>query len=184
MKDKNIPDDIKSISLNELTEQANNIIEKLEKEKDLENSMARAREAGIDPSRIVLDPGFEHGKTTSENLLMLTNLDLLANSQRPVLVSFSGKRFLPASVRSTQDELQYAEMADVMGLFAPNPVVLVAGNHDNIFPISAPRKAFNDLKAIYEASGTPESCHLVIGPGGHRFYAEQAWPVMLDELYR
>ncbi len=39
MKDKNIPDDIKSISLNELTEQANNIIEKLEKEKDLENSM-------------------------------------------------------------------------------------------------------------------------------------------------
>jgi len=79
--------------------------------KDLQNSMARAREAGIDPSRIVLDPGFEHGKTTSENLLMLTNLDLLANSQRPVLVSFSGKRFLTASVRSTQDEFQYAEMA-------------------------------------------------------------------------
>jgi hypothetical protein len=73
-------------------------------------------------------------------------------------------------------------MADVMGLFAPNPVVLVAGEHDDIFPISATRKAFNDLKAIYEASGTPESCHLVIGPGGHRFYAEQAWPVMLDEL--
>ena len=78
--------------------------------------------------------------------------------------------------------LQYAEMADVMGLFAPNPVVLVAGKHDNIFPISATRKAFNDLKVIYEAAGAAESCHLVIGPGGHRFYAAQAWPLMLDEL--
>ena len=78
--------------------------------------------------------------------------------------------------------LQYAEMADVMGLFAPNPVVLVAGKQDDIFPISATRKAFNDLKVIYEAAGAPESCHLVIGPGGHRFYAAQAWPLMLDEL--
>ena len=39
MKDKNLPDDIKSKSLNDLTELANNIIENLEKEKDLETSM-------------------------------------------------------------------------------------------------------------------------------------------------
>tara|TARA_B100001540_G_scaffold310534_1_gene328463 strand:+ start:712 stop:960 length:249 start_codon:yes stop_codon:yes gene_type:complete len=39
MKDKNIPDDIKTKSLNELTELANNIIEKLENEKDLEASI-------------------------------------------------------------------------------------------------------------------------------------------------
>ena len=39
MKDKNFPDDIKSKSLNELTELANNIINNLEKEKDLENSI-------------------------------------------------------------------------------------------------------------------------------------------------
>ena len=37
MKDKNLPNDIKNKSLNELTELANNIIENLEKEKDLEN---------------------------------------------------------------------------------------------------------------------------------------------------
>ncbi len=36
MKEKNLPDDIKNKSLNELTEDANNIIEKLENEKDLE----------------------------------------------------------------------------------------------------------------------------------------------------
>ena len=39
MKDKNLLDDIKTKSLNELTELANNIIKKLENEKDLESSI-------------------------------------------------------------------------------------------------------------------------------------------------
>ena len=39
MKDKNLLDDIKNKSLNELTDLANNIIEKLESEKDLEASI-------------------------------------------------------------------------------------------------------------------------------------------------
>ena len=39
MKDKNLPNDIKNKSLNELTELANNIIKNLEFEKDLENSI-------------------------------------------------------------------------------------------------------------------------------------------------
>ena len=40
MKDKNLPDDIQSKSLNELTELANNIIENLENKKDLESSIS------------------------------------------------------------------------------------------------------------------------------------------------
>jgi len=40
MKDKNLPDDIKNKSLNELTELANNIIENLEINKDLESSIS------------------------------------------------------------------------------------------------------------------------------------------------
>ena len=39
MNEKNLPDDIVSKSINELTELANEIIEKLENEKDLENSV-------------------------------------------------------------------------------------------------------------------------------------------------
>ena len=39
MKDKNLPDDIKSKPLRELTEEANSIIEQLEKVKNLENSL-------------------------------------------------------------------------------------------------------------------------------------------------
>ena len=40
MKDKNLPNDIKDKSLNELKELANNIIKNLEFKKDLENSMS------------------------------------------------------------------------------------------------------------------------------------------------
>ena len=39
MKDKNLPDDNHSKSLDELTNDANNIIESLENEKDLQNSI-------------------------------------------------------------------------------------------------------------------------------------------------
>ena len=39
MKDKNLPNEYNSLSLEELTEEANKIIEKLELQKDLENSI-------------------------------------------------------------------------------------------------------------------------------------------------
>jgi len=78
--------------------------------------------------------------------------------------------------------LKYAEMADVLGLFAPRPVVAVAGKEDGIFPIKAVRKAFRNLKRIYEAAGAADRCHLVVGDGDHRFYADQAWPVLMREF--
>ena len=44
MKDKNLPDDNNYISIEELTIKANKIIEKLEKEKNLENSLDNYQE--------------------------------------------------------------------------------------------------------------------------------------------
>lgn len=79
---------------------------------------------------------------------------------------------------------KYAEMADVMGLFAPKPLVIVAGIQDDIFPIEGTREAFESLQRIYAACGAEDRCHLVEGAGGHRFYADDAWPVMLAELAR
>jgi len=75
-----------------------------------------------------------------------------------------------------------AEMSDVMGLFAPKPVVVVAGKEDEIFPLRATRKAFRELKKIYATFDAADHCHLVVGQGGHRFYADDAWPVMLKEI--
>jgi len=76
--------------------------------------------------------------------------------------------------------LKVADMGDVLGLFAPRPVVVVAGKDDDIFPISGVRTAFEQLRRIYAAAGAEDACRLVVGAGGHRFYAADAWPGMLD----
>ena len=44
MKEKNLPDDINSKSLDELTQEANNIIEQLEKKDDLKKSLDQYQE--------------------------------------------------------------------------------------------------------------------------------------------
>ena len=44
MKEKNLPDDINSKSLDELTQEANNIIEQLEKKDDLKDSLDQYQE--------------------------------------------------------------------------------------------------------------------------------------------
>jgi len=74
--------------------------------------------------------------------------------------------------------LQQAEMADVLGLFAPRSVVVVSGKVDPIFPIAATRREFARLKTIYKAAGAPNACKLVVGGGGHRFYARIGFDAM------
>jgi dienelactone hydrolase len=78
--------------------------------------------------------------------------------------------------------LPVAEMGDIAGLIAPRPLVIVSGAEDGIFPIGPARAEFARLQEIYRAAGAADRCHHVIGPGGHRFYADAAWPVMLRAL--
>lgn len=73
--------------------------------------------------------------------------------------------------------LNWFEMGDLAGLIAPRPLIVVAGKEDGIFPFHAVQETFETIKAIYAAAGAPDNCRLVAGEGGHRFYADQAWPV-------
>jgi len=82
------------------------------------------------------------------------------------------------------DMLTIADMPDVLGLFAPKPVVVVNGKDDPIFPIDAVRRGYKHLQKIYDAFGAKNRCHHVVGGEGHRFYADLAWPVMMDEIKR
>ncbi len=68
-----------------------------------------------------------------------------------------------------------ADLPDVLGVFAPRPVVIVAGKEDPIFPLAGVRRAFRRLSAIYRAAGAGRRCRLVVGPEGHRFYEDLAW---------
>ena len=50
--------------------------------------------AGVDPERIILDPGLGFSKTGEQNWTVLANLDALVGLRHPVLVAASRKRFL------------------------------------------------------------------------------------------
>ena len=78
--------------------------------------------------------------------------------------------------------LKYLEAGDVLGCAAPKPVLIIAGKDDDIFPITGVRKAFRQAKRIYSAVDAGANCRLAVGAGGHRFYADLAWPIILKML--
>ena len=70
----------------------------------------------------------------------------------------------------------YFDMAELAGMIAPRPLVIVSGAEDGIFPLSGAKSEFARVKDIYYAnSAAPGNVTHVIGPAGHRFYAEQGW---------
>jgi dienelactone hydrolase len=76
--------------------------------------------------------------------------------------------------------LRYVEMGDLAGLIAPRPLIIVAGRDDPVFPLAGAQEAFETIQRIYQAAGAPGNCRLVVGPAGHRFYADLAWPVFQE----
>ena len=61
---------------------------------ELADRMAAALDAGIDPGRLVLDPGLGFAKTAAQNWELLRGLDEIAGLGRPLLVGASRKSFL------------------------------------------------------------------------------------------
>jgi dihydropteroate synthase len=61
---------------------------------ELETSLLVAREAGVDPAAIVLDPGIGFAKRSEHSLAALAGLPSLTALGHPVLVGVSRKRFI------------------------------------------------------------------------------------------
>ncbi|PZU11046.1 dihydropteroate synthase [Sphingomonas sp.] len=62
----------------------------------LEDRIEAAVEAGVDRSRIMIDPGIGFGKTLRHNLAVLNGLSLLHGLGCPILLGASRKRFIGA----------------------------------------------------------------------------------------
>jgi dihydropteroate synthase len=60
----------------------------------LAEGLLRLEEAGVDPSKVVVDPGIGFGKTVEHNLELLRRLREFTSLGRPVLVGASRKSFL------------------------------------------------------------------------------------------
>lgn len=74
----------------------------------------------------------------------------------------------------------FFDMGDLCGLIAPRPLVIVSGAKDEIFPIDGAKKTFETAKELYTAAGAEDKCAHVIGPEGHRFYADESWRVFKE----
>lgn len=77
---------------------------------------------------------------------------------------------------------EYFDMGDLAVLIAPKKLVIVCGKDDNIFPLNGVNETFDIVKKLYKGAGVPDNCALIVGYAGHRFYANEAWPVMKELL--
>ena len=75
---------------------------------------------------------------------------------------------------------EYFDMGEIGGLIAPRGLVVVNGREDDIVPDHGVREAYAVIEELYAAAGVPARCRLVTGEGGHRFYADAAWPHIRD----
>lgn len=72
----------------------------------------------------------------------------------------------------------YFEMSDLMAMAYPKVYIQVNGIEDDIFPISGAEAVFEKGRRVYELLGAGDKCALIKGHGGHRFYADMAWPLV------
>ncbi len=77
---------------------------------------------------------------------------------------------------------KYFDMGDLAVLIAPKKLVVVCGKEDNIFPLHGVNETFGIIQKLYEGMGAKDNCALIVGEAGHRFYADDAWPVMKQLL--
>jgi dihydropteroate synthase len=78
--------------------------------RELDASISRARRSGMEPERIVIDPGIGFGKRKEQNSEILARLETLAALGRPLLVGPSRKQFLG---QSDEREREFATAAAV-----------------------------------------------------------------------
>ncbi len=83
-------------------------------------------------------------------------------------ISHCGCNYIPSVAR-------YFDMGDLAGLIAPRGLIIVAGEKDQIFPIDGVKSTYQLAKSLFKAADAENKINLVIGDGGHRYYAEQAF---------
>lgn len=73
---------------------------------------------------------------------------------------------------------EFFDMGDLMAMACPKYFLQVSGITDHGFLIAGAEEVFGKGKKAYEAIGEESRCTLVKANGGHRFYADDAWPVV------
>lgn len=107
--------------------------------------LAQLEEAGIDPARIIIDPGIGFGKRLTHNLSLIKHIGRFSQLGRPVLLGHSRKRFLGELTGLNAEERDLATA--VVSALCLNKKVSLFRVHD----VAATRQAIQIAQAIAEA---------------------------------
>jgi dihydropteroate synthase len=82
---------------------------------EMTSAIARARQAGIDRRRVVVDPGLGRGKSAAQCWEILEKLKELGKLGQPIAISPSRQTFLTDSVKASDREWEMAAAVAVTG---------------------------------------------------------------------
>ncbi len=122
----------------------------------LERSLEQALGAGVDPARIVLDPGFGFGKAYDNNYPLLAHLDELLTLGRPLLAGVSRKSFLArtlgemAGAEERSGEVSMRDRGNAT-LAATTAAILAGASMVRVHEVGAAREAASIADAILAA---------------------------------
>lgn len=136
----------------------------------------------IDPSRIMLMGNSGGGTATFYTAAIDERICLAMPSCAVCTYKHSIAAMMHCVCNFVPGIVKYFDMGDISGLIAPRKLVVVNGREDDIFPDEGVRETYEITKRLYAAAGAPDACALVTGEGGHRFYADLAWPVVHDMM--
>jgi dihydropteroate synthase len=107
-----------------------------------------ARDAGISPGRIMLDPGIGFGKTLEHNLAIINRLDSIAALGYPVVLGVSRKAFIGklTGTEAPSDRLEGTIASSVIGIVRGAAILRV---HD----VKAVKRACLVADAVLRAEG-------------------------------
>ena len=89
--------------------------------------------------------------------------------------NFCGSQIVPQVFR-------YLDVADVVGLASPRPLLVEIGVHDTCFHIDDTLPAARRVEQIYEAAGAANLFHLDLHPGEHMFAGGKAFDFFDEHL--
>jgi len=96
----------------------------------LEDAIQRAISAGIDREKVIIDPGIGFGKNGRHNLLLIQQLEALADLGAPILVGPSRKRFIRDLVKlSSQEDIAPDQPEVETGTQAAVAAAIMNGAH-------------------------------------------------------
>lgn len=117
----------------------------------LEDHLTALVKAGLDESRIVLDPGVGFGKTAAHNLALLACVNQIASLGRPVLVGLSRKRFLQEFL--VEGETDRANATQAATVLAARNGAAIHRVHD----VTLTRQSLAVTAAMLHAAASPVS---------------------------